>query len=482
MKLFFRLVQSSTFLLAFLFLTSTVLWAQVKPVALSQDDANPRDVTTTNQVRYISLEEAQLLALEGNATLRSQQLSLEASKREAQSRWNSFLPGISLSGSLSNSHNIYSPSGSSAGGGSGAGGNSSWNWSASGGVSLSLTAGIPVQMQLATLRYELAQTNYESQRQTILSSVASSFYNLLTSTKNLTVLEANVSLTRQQYEQARLNYNRGLTSELDMLRAQYAALSAEPQLEKARSQYDSDLASFQLLLGSQEKYIPTGEFSLQQLQLPDATVLIASYLENRLDVIQKRQSLREAELTKTAQVLSARAPSISLSESIRMGPSGGGMKGEPSVSGSFSMGVSIPVDGYIPGSSKSLSVGKSKDSVEVARINLETTLVQARQDIVNTAKNVQLLWHAVEISKLNETIAERAYQLSQEGYRAGLVSQTDMENSRQQMVSAQLSGSTSQSQYLVGVGNLANALGLQVQDVYELFGNEEKGNEQGKEK
>jgi multidrug efflux system outer membrane protein len=135
------------------------------------------------------------------------------------------------------------------------------------------------------------------------------------------------------------------------------------------------------------------------------------------------------------------------------------------------VGVSIPVDGYIPGSSKSLSVGKSKDSVEVARINLETTLVQARQDIVNTAKNVQLLWHAVEISKLNETIAERAYQLSQEGYRAGLVSQTDMENSRQQMVSAQLSGSTSQSQYLVGVGNLANALGLQVQDVYGLFGN-----------
>lgn len=481
MKLFFRLVRSRTFLLAFSFLVSHVLWAQGTALALSQNDENPEDVTITDQVRYISLEEAQLLALEGNATLRSQQLSLEASKREAQSRWNSFLPGISLSGSISNSHNLYSPSGSSAGGG-GTGGNSSWNWSASGGLSLSLTAGIPVQMQLATLRYELAQTNYESHRQSILSSVASSFYNLLTSTKNLTVLEDNVSLTRQQYQQARLNYNRGLTSELDMLRAQYAALSAEPQLEKARSQYDSDLAAFQLLLGSQEKYIPTGEFSLQQLQLPDATVLIASYLENRLDVIQKRQSLREAELTKTAQVLSTRAPSISLSESIRMGPSGGDMSGEPSVSGSFSVGVSIPVDGYIPGSSKSLSVGKSKDSVEVARINLETTLVQARQDIVNTAKNVQLLWHAVEISKLNETIAERAYQLSQEGYRAGLVSQTDMENSRQQMVSAQLSGSTSQSQYLVGVGNLANALGLQVQDVYELFGNEEKGNEQGKEK
>lgn len=469
MQLLLRLVRSGTFLMLVLLFSGGLLWAQAKAVALSKDGENPEDLAAAEQVRYISLEEAQQLALEGNATLRSQQLSLEASKREAQSRWNSFLPGISLSGSLSNSHNIYSPSVSGAGAG-GTGGNSNWSWGASAGLNLSLTAGIPVQMQLASLRYELAQTNYESQRQSILSSVASSFYNLLTSTKNLTVLEDNVSLTRQQYEQARLNYNRGLTSELDMLRAQYAALSAEPQLDKARSQYESDLAAFQLLIGSQEKYIPQGEFLLQELRLPEAQDLVDSYLENRLDVIQKRQSLREAELSKTAQVLSAKAPSISLSENIRLSPTGSSMSGTPSVSGSFSVGVSIPVDGYIPGSSKSLSVDKSKDAVETAQINLETTLAQARQDIINKASNVKLLWHSVEIAKLNETIAERSYQLSQEGYGAGLVSQTDMENSRQQMVSAQLAGSTSQSQYLAGVEQLAIALGLQVQAVYELFG------------
>lgn len=469
MQLLLRLVRSGTFLMLVLLFSGGLLWAQAKAVALSKDGENPEDLAAAEQVRYISLEEAQQLALEGNATLRSQQLALEASKREAQSRWNSFLPGISLSGSLSNSHNIYSPSVSGAGAG-GTGRNSSWSWGASAGLNLSLTAGIPVQMQLASLRYELAQTNYESQRQSILSSVASSFYSLLTSTKNLTVLEDNVSLTRQQYEQARLNYNRGLTSELDMLRAQYAALSAEPQLDKARSQYESDLAAFQLLIGSQEKYIPQGEFLLQELRLPEAQDLVDSYLENRLDVIQKRQSLREAELSKTAQVLSAKAPSISLSENIRLSPTGSSMSGTPSVSGSFSVGVSIPVDGYIPGSSKSLSVDKSKDAVETAQINLETTLAQARQDIINKASNVKLLWHSVEIAKLNETIAERSYQLSQEGYGAGLVSQTDMENSRQQMVSAQLAGSTSQSQYLAGVEQLAIALGLQVQAVYELFG------------
>lgn len=463
-----QLVRWGIFALVAVCPSQNFLWGQAGAAAALPAETGGREngFVAGGAGPSISLEEAQQLALEGNATLRSERLSLEASRREAQSRWNAFLPGISLGGSISNNHGITAPT------------SSSWSWSASGGLSLSLTAGIPVQMQLAALRYEIAEANYQNQVRTILSSVARSFYNLLTSTKNLSVLEDNVALTRRQYEQARLNYNRGLTSELDMLRAQYAALSAEPQLEQARSQYESDLAAFCLLIGSQEKFIPAGEFQLRELGLPDSQALAEGYLENRLDVIQKRRELREAELARTSQALSARAPSISLSESVRMGPAGGGMDGDPSVSGSFSVGVSIPVDGFIPGSAKSLAVKKAGDTVAAAQISLETTVAQARQDIVAQAKEVELLWHAVEIAKLNETIAERAYQLSQEGYRAGLVSQTDMEDSRQQMVSAQLAGSTSQSQYLVGVESLANALGLTMDQVYELFGVEETEHEQ----
>ena len=109
----------------------------------------------------------------------------------------------------------------------------------------------------------------------------------------------------------------------------------------------------------------------------------------------------------------------------------------------------------------------------IAQLNLDTTLAQARQDIETKVAEAAQLWHAIDIARLNESIAERSYQLSQEGYRAGLVSQTDLETSRQQMVSAQLAASTSQSQYLVGVGNLANALGLELEQLYQLFGVQE---------
>lgn len=421
----------------------------------------------------VTLKEAQALALEGNATLRAQRLSLDAARRASQSRWNSFLPGINLGGSVSNSHTILDgSSGSGTGAGAGSGSNNNWSWGLSGGVSLSLTAGIPVQMQLAALGYEIAQTNYQMQLQSVMSNVASSFYNLVAEAKNLSVLEDNLELTRSQYEQARQNYNRGLASELEMLRSQYAYISAQPSLEKAQAKYQSNLASFQLLVGSPGLVVPAEEFSLVQLQLPDTQQLVQDYLEGRLDVIQKRQALRQSQLSKTSQNLAARAPSVGLSESLRFSPPGEGDDG-PSVTGSFSVSVSIPVDGFIPGSTKSLSLKQAADAVATAQLNLDTTLAQARQDIETKVVEVGQLWNAIDIARLNESIAERAYQLSQEGYRAGLVSQTDLETSRQQMVSAQLAASDSQSQYLVGAGNLANALGLELEQLYQLFGVQE---------
>lgn len=439
-------------------LTPVFILAQESKIQVSSIASLPKLDGVGKKSSFITLKEAQSLALEGNATLKSQQLSLEDARRNAQSSWNAFLPGININGGISNNHGITD------------GSTNSWNWNASAGLSLSLTAGIPVQMKLAALGYEMAQTSYEMQLQTIMANVSSSFYNLVTEAENLKVLEDNLNLTRQQYEEARRNYNRGLASELEMLRAQYAYVSSEPQLEQAKTKYEANLATFQILLGSEEQVIPQDEFQLRELALPDAETLAQQQVENRLDVIQKRQVLREAELKKTSESLLGRAPSISLSENIRMNPKGGSMDGEPSVDGSFSVGVSIPVDGFIPGSSKSLSMKRAGDAVTTAQLNLDTSLAQAHQDIVTKVSEIGLLWHAIEIAELNESIATRAYQLSQEGYRAGLVSQTDLENTRQQMVSAQLAAGTSQSQYLVGVKNLANALGMTVEQVYELYG------------
>ncbi|MBO5237140.1 MAG: TolC family protein [Spirochaetaceae bacterium] len=406
----------------------------------------------------ISLEEAKNLALKNNSTLKAQKVKLDAATRTKDASWNVFLPSLSLSGGLSNSHLNEA-------------GNTSWSWSASTGLSIGLTASIPSKLKQINLTYETELTNYSEVKQSIETQVANSFYNLIAEAENIKILEDSLNLSEQQYEQAKRNYNNGLISELSLLQAQYAYLSSGPTLEKAKNAYQNSLAAFQILIGSDEILIPEGEIQLTKLSLPSTQELIDTYLDTRLDIQKKKLALENANVAKSIQSVETYAPSINLSENFSLSPNN-----QPNtdktvgVSGRFSVSVSIPVNGLIPGSSNNLSLKKAEDSILTAQIDLETARKQGANDIEAKTATINQLWKSIEISNLNLSIAERAYQLSQDGYNAGLISQTELETSRQQMVSAKQNVSKDETAYLIAVYDLATAINLTTEKIYQLYG------------
>ncbi len=412
-------------------------------------------------VYAITLDEAITLALENNADLKTQAVSLESARRTNASSWNKFLPSVSLTGSLTNSHSF------------GAGGTDSWNWNAAAGLSIGFTAGIPAQLKQSTLEYEAALTSYAKLEKEITSKVSSSFYSLLAEYENIAILKDSLELSKQQYEQIKKNYESGLASELETLKAQYTYLAAGPTLETAVTTYKANLAEFQTLIGSESAVTPEGELTLRRLVLPEAEELTAAYAENRFDVIQKRQALEQAQTAKTVQTLNTNAPSISLSENLRLTPDTQyAFSGTPSAAGSFSVSVSIPLDGFIPGSSKNLTIKSAQDSVTTAQIALDTARVKAAQDIETKAAALNKVWSTIDVTQLNYRIAARSYELSKEGYEAGLISQTDLESSRQQMVSARQNLSQTAASYITASYDLADALNISIEELYRLFGAE----------
>lgn len=100
----------------------------------------------------------------------------------------------------------------------------------------------------------------------------------------------------------------------------------------------------------------------------------------------------------------------------------------------------------------------------------EETRKTAKNDIQEKVDSVNRLWETLDVSKLNVSIAQRSYELSQEGYQSGLISQTDLESSRQQMLSAQQSYLQTQIQYLSAIYNAAQSLNLSISDFYSTFG------------
>ena len=412
----------------------------------------------------ITIEKALELAKANNPDLQKQRLTLQDAQRKSENRWNKFLPNLSANANVSNGHDFKEAS--------------EWNWRASAGANLSFTFGLPTSLQQASLDYLQQKTTYEKLEAQTISSISSTFYSLIAEQQNIQILKESQKLAQDVYNQTRRNYNNGLASELDMLKSQYSYLSLEPQIQQAQSAYNNNLANFGLKLGIADSTNLTlkGELQLVQVKLPASQELIEKYLDKRHDVILSEISVQQAENTSKIQSAN-KLPSLSLSENISLGENplyNPEIQQEGinplSINGSFSVGVSIPLSSWIPGSQDSLTSKTNKDNITKTKITAEETKKSAENDIKNKIAEVNRLWNLIDVSKLNVSIATRSYELAKDGYRAGLVSQTDLETTRQQMVNAQLSHLQTQIKYLSAIYDASFALNMQIEDFYKTFG------------
>ena len=128
--------------------------------------------------------------------------------------------------------------------------------------------------------------------------------------------------------------------------------------------------------------------------------------------------------------------------------------------GSFSVSVSIPLGGYIPGSQQALASERSRVNLEQAKIALENTRTAAGQEVLSLFNTIQDITETFAINRMNETFAARAYELSRAGFDAGLVSQTDLEIARQDFLSARYTVIAAVTQYRSSLAELAHALNV----------------------
>ncbi|MCM1470539.1 MAG: TolC family protein [Bacteroides sp.] len=405
----------------------------------------------------VTLDKSLESAFERNIDLQQQLVALKETEKAYSDSWNTFLPAMSLSAGLSNSHGTDI--------------DSSWSWNGSAGVSISFTAGIPDQLKKLRLSYDTQLVSYAALKAQIEQQVSMSFYSLIAAQMNIGILKDSLSLAEAEYQLIQTQYNRGLASELELLQADYARQSVKPQIQKAESEYKAALADFSLLTGldfsAGDDIRIDGAITLRKLNLPDEQELIDAYLHSRCDVKLKYFAAEDARLTYRTQTASRRAPTLSLSENLSLNDNAA--KDALSLSGSFRVGISLPLNAFIPGASEFLALESYKHASEKAEAEYLNILKKAEYDIRKKVQEIARLRETVDLSVLNEQIAERSWQLSSEGYRAGLVSQTDAELARQKTVSARQNLLQAEIDYISAAYNLADALALSVDDFYARF-------------
>lgn len=413
---------------------------------------------TENNVRYLTLDDALTLGLENNLDLLTARRNLESLARTEQGKWNSFIPNLSLNGSYSNTHNQDS---------------NSWKWSGSTGISLSFNFGIPFQMNLKTLEYQAGVLEYQKLEATTLNTIAGKFYTLIAEKNNIDILVQAGKLAEEQYQQDLANYNRGLVSELTLLQSRYAYLSSQPEIDSAKSTYETDLNNFKMLIGISEDIELTGSLEVQKISLPEGNILADKYTEQNYDVQQQAVAVEIAVLTKKQSTASELAPTLNLSENLSFSEGTNGKAVD--MNGSFTASISIPLTGFIPYSSTNLNLKNLEDQIENAQQNLTVTITETRNALALLPDKINRLWNAVELAQLNYSISDRAYQLSLEGYNSGLVSQTDLGEARQQMTTAQQAVYETQNEYLSALYDATLTMNISIEELITTYGGTNDG-------
>jgi multidrug efflux system outer membrane protein len=401
----------------------------------------------------LSLDTALVHAAERSLTLRKGVIDLKTAEFAAKNFWSEIFPAISFSTALGYGSPLASDPGFTAK-------KENLTYSFSLGASLSFNAGIPAKIKTISLAYQTSLLNYENARKQLEIQIAKSFYGLLSEKQNLSNLQQVFELAEKQLARTQIAFNNGLVRELNLLQSRLAVETARYNLSSARASYTNSLGEFLMLLGMDlgAEADLDGSIEIRKIDL-DAEKLIQDYLPKRPDIRLQQQTIERLELTETQTRLSSKAPSLSLSTTYRGGPASN-ITGDYSDNLSASIGLTIPIDPWIPGTKTDQGIRGASADVEKARLDLKNTEDTASIQIRSLAANLRNLWESIEIARLQLGMAERTYDLTEQGFRNGVVDELTLDDSRTSLADARQRLLAAELGYQNMMLDLASALNI----------------------
>ncbi|MCK9171536.1 MAG: TolC family protein [Treponema sp.] len=416
-------------------ITTTVLTVLLLSAAVS---AEQKVLTLNDAVKYAS---------ENNLSLQQSRITLDGLKRTKDYSWNSVSPSVTAGGTIAVPNDQT---------------NSSYNYSESitGTLSLTLTPSLYTSMKTAYLNYENGKITYDEAVRSIELSVRKTFYGLLYEQENITLQQRNLETAEKQYNQNKVKYLSGQVSELDMLTSQVTYEKLKPTLESAQVTFNNDLASFKQVLGIEQTADIALSGSLDDvLALKDISV--SDDLSGTPSVLSAENSVAIAETTLLAKRFSAYGPTVSagwtygkqklVSDKTDI---------DPTTTGSFSLGVSIPLDGYLPWSADGLSVASAQDSVKTAKIQLESEKTTISVQITNYLNQIRQGQSQLDSLQANISLAQKSFDMTQTAYAHGSKDLLSLQSASDSLLSAKVSFASQEYTLISAVLSLESVLGV----------------------
>jgi multidrug efflux system outer membrane protein len=404
----------------------------------------------------LSLDDALERGIENSLDLKRSLIDLSVAEYSANRLWSELFPAISASLGASYASSLFSGDGfelSKDGAG----------FSAGLGLSLTLNAGIPFAIRNIRLAYQSRLLSYEDARNQLGIQLTKNFFGLIADGDNLAVLADMLRLAELQHQRNQVAFNNGLVGELTLMQSRLGMENARYSLSAARSAYATRMADFlaQLGIAQDTETVLEGKIEISRVEA-DAERLIREYLPRRPDIVSRRQEIERLENAQRQTAYASRAPSLRLQaewNSRSFDPFADSLSGSAT--------LNIPIDPWVSGSRAGQSIRGARAAVERARLDLQSAEEAAALQIRSLAANLRNSWDSIEIARLSLSVAERGYELTEQGFRNGTVESLRLEDARNNLVSARQRLLQSELSYLTMILDVSAALNISWKDLMQ---------------
>jgi len=393
----------------------------------------------------LSVESAIELATRASVELYGQKLVVGSARRDLESSWNLFLPGIStgLSGRIGDElFTDNNPSTNLLGS------------SLSLGTRLTVTTSVLYELENRRTAYRSALLGEQDLLARLARDVQKAYFQLVSLQLDLDNKAKAIVLAEERRRLADLRFARGLGSELDALRAQMTEMNARSAHKKAVAEYDKRAATFRRLLG-----ITAGD----QLDLTTALAVPAGIpseinlgqIEARVDLA-KASLAREVAATATAKYSDLnRLPLVTLDAGWNFS-----LTDFETARDNFfiSAGLTFNADAWIPGSRKDLELLALREAEDRLAFSYEQALRSALDEVEALRLDIEFAQTSVELAAGQISLAERIATRAREAWERGSATALELEAAQYDVDAARQALIASQYQYLSLLIDLGYAL------------------------
>lgn len=370
--------------------------------------------------KILTLEECISLAKENNLSIKVHKNTLNDLKRKNETSWNSVSPSIKGDAAFQDDFTNKTTE----------------SFSISGSLGLTLSTNLYSTIKGAKLNYENGLLTYNQAVKQIEMSVRKTFYDLIYKTEYFSFQSQNLLTAKKNYEQNLEKFKNGKISELDVMSSRVSYEQKKPVLEEARIDLTNNLELFKNIIGvdfdDEIKLDGSLDFllELKDIKLPPK--------ENPSpDVQAAKFAVEIAENNLLAQRFSSYSPVITgtykYGQTLNIDNS---LWNETS---SLSVGVSIPLDSYLPWSSSAVSINSKKESLESAKLNLEDAEKSIRVNTENALRKINQIISMLEVSKETVALAKKTYEMTETAYNYGKTDFLTLQNASDNVLNAEVS-------------------------------------------